>query len=178
MVSWPEHLVSSAASVFSASGKHVSCGQGLAKNLGTLSPGIITGKPHSFPIFSSCKQHKHTGLFLAEVYKIWKFQVCGKMLRWDIAQRSECYCYYLVIRSCFAWWWPDRDHGMLTLLEHGRMPRPKEGAELVPVVATWEHATEGEDHKKQQRSSQGKPQRRPRGMLDRHRHGRSRCQIL
>jgi len=69
----------------------------------------------------------------------------------------------LVIRSCLARWWSDGDHGMLTLLEHGRMPRPKEGAELVPVVATWEHATEGEDHKKQQRSSQGKPQRRPWG---------------
>jgi hypothetical protein len=68
---------------------------------------------------------------------------------------------------------------MPALLEHIRLPRPEEGAELVPVVATREHATEGEDDEEQQRSPQGKPQRRPRGsMLNRHCHGWSGRQIL
>lgn len=52
-----EHLTCTSTSPFSAaSGKHVSCGQGLAKNFAMLSPGMITGNPHSFPAFSLCNQ--------------------------------------------------------------------------------------------------------------------------
>lgn len=52
-----------------------------------------------------------------------------------------------------------RDGG--ALLEHAWMPRPEEGAELVPVVAAREHATQGKDHEEQEGRPQGKPQGRP-----------------
>lgn len=63
---------------------------------------------------------------------------------------------------------------LLGLQEHVGMPRPEEGAELVPVVATREHAAQGKDDEEQESSSQGKPQGRPRGML----HGWSRGQVF
>lgn len=94
---------------------------------------------------------------------------------WDEVCASEV---YLVIRSCLARWWRDGDGRMLALLEHGRMPIPEEGAELVPVVAAWEHATQGKDHNEQESSPQGKPQGWPWGMLNRQCHGWRRCQIF
>jgi hypothetical protein len=80
---------------------------------------------------------------------------------------SECVCVcarasdgsliYLVITGRLAR--RGRDGG--ALLEHAWMPRPEEGAELVPVVAAREHATQGKDHEEQEGRPQGKPQGRP-----------------
>lgn len=64
---------------------------------------------------------------------------------------------YLVITGRLAR--RGRDGG--ALLEHAWMPRPEEGAELVPVVAAREHATQGKDHEEQEGRPQGKPQGRP-----------------
>jgi hypothetical protein len=94
--------------------------------------------------------------------------------RWTYCIRT---C-YLAIRSCLVRWWRDGDDGKLALLKHVWMLWP-EGAELVPVVAAWEDATEGEDHKKQESSPQWKAQCWPWGMLNRrHPNGWRRCQII